>query len=52
LVVLQCKIVHLWPAFQFSESQAAFGTTFIVIGGFRKAGASPLKRVTERIIKK
>jgi hypothetical protein len=25
----------------FSESQAAFGTTFRVIGGFRKAGQAP-----------
>jgi hypothetical protein len=30
---------------QFSESQAAFGTTSRVTGGFRKAGTSPLKRV-------
>jgi hypothetical protein len=34
---------------QFSESQAAFGTIFIATGGFRKAGTSPLKRVTGRI---
>jgi hypothetical protein len=34
---------------QLSESQAAFGTTFKVTGGFRKSGTSPLKRVTGRI---
>jgi hypothetical protein len=34
---------------QFSGSQAAFETTFIVIGGYWKAGKSFLKRVTRRI---
>jgi hypothetical protein len=31
---------------QFSGSQEAFGTTFRVIGGYRKAGTSFLKKVT------
>ncbi len=34
---------------QFSGSQAAFGTTFRVAGGYRKAGTSFLKRVIGRI---
>jgi hypothetical protein len=34
---------------QFSGSQAAFGTTFRVTGGYRKAGTSSLKRATGRI---
>ena len=42
--------VHSWPVFiQFSGSQAAFGTSFTVIGGNRKAEISFMKRVTERI---
>jgi hypothetical protein len=34
---------------QFSGSQAAFGTTFRVTGGYRKAGTSFLRRVIGRI---
>jgi hypothetical protein len=34
---------------QFSLSQATFGTTFKVIGGYLKAGKSFLKRVLGRI---
>jgi hypothetical protein len=37
---------------QFSVSQAAFGTTFRVTGGYRKAGTSFMKRVTGRIFTK
>jgi hypothetical protein len=33
----------------FSESQAAFGSTFRVTGGYQKAGTSSLKRVNRRI---
>jgi hypothetical protein len=36
---------------QFSESQAAFQTTFRVTGGYLKAGTSFLKRVTGKIFK-
>jgi hypothetical protein len=35
---------------QFSRSQAAFGTTFRVAGGYRKAGTSFLKRVITGLI--
>jgi len=38
-----------WISEQFLGSQAAFGTTFRVTGGYRKAGTSSLKRVTGRI---
>jgi hypothetical protein len=34
---------------QLSGSQAAFGTTFRVTGGHRKAGTNSLKRATGRI---
>jgi hypothetical protein len=34
---------------QFSGSQAAFGTTFKVTGGYRKGGKSFLKTVIRRI---
>jgi hypothetical protein len=33
---------------KISESQAAFGTTFRVTGGYLKAGTSFLKRVTRK----
>jgi hypothetical protein len=32
---------------QFSESQAAFGTTFRVTGGFRKADQDPARGLLE-----
>jgi hypothetical protein len=40
---------HSRPSEQFSESQAAFGTTFRVTGGNLKSGTSFLKRVTGMI---
>jgi hypothetical protein len=36
---------------QFSESQAAFGTTLGVTGGYLKAGTSFLKRIAGRIFR-
>jgi hypothetical protein len=41
------------PAFseQFSESLAAFGTTFRVTGGYLKAGTNFLKRVIGRFFR-
>jgi hypothetical protein len=41
--------IHCWLSEQFSGSQAAFGTTFRVTGGYRKAGTSLLKKFTGRI---
>jgi hypothetical protein len=41
-----------WPAFaKLIRITAAFGTTFRVIGGYQKAGASLLEKVTGRIFK-
>jgi hypothetical protein len=39
--------IHSRLSEQFSGSQAAFGISFRVTGGHRKAGSSYLKRVTE-----
>jgi hypothetical protein len=39
--------IHSRLSEQFSGSQAAFGISFRVTGGYRKAGPSYLKRVTE-----
>jgi hypothetical protein len=42
--------VRSWPDVgTIFERQAAFGTTFRVTGGYRKAGTSSLKRVTGKI---
>jgi hypothetical protein len=43
------KLIRLLE--QFSGSQAAFGTTFRVTGGYRKAGTSFLKRGIGRIFR-
>jgi hypothetical protein len=40
--------IHSRISEQFSESQAAFRTTFKGTGGYQKAGTSSLKRVTGR----
>jgi hypothetical protein len=43
--------IHCWLSEEFFSSQAAFGTTYRVTGGYRKAGISFLKKVTGRIVK-
>jgi hypothetical protein len=43
--------LHSQLSEQFSESQMAFGTTFIVTSGYLKTGTSFLKRVTGRFFR-
>jgi hypothetical protein len=44
--------MHSQLSEQFSESQMAFRTTFIVTSGYLKTGTSFLKRVTGSIFRK